>query len=76
MAATTMLKEGDKAPDFRLKAEDGREIALSDLRGKSVVLYFYPKANTPGCTDGRRGVPRRQAAIRQGRRGRPWSECR
>ena len=50
MAATTMLKEGDKAPDFRLKAEDGHEIALSDLRGKSVVLYFYPKANTPGCT--------------------------
>jgi thioredoxin-dependent peroxiredoxin len=50
MAAKEMLKEGDKAPDFRLKAEDGREIALSDLRGKSVVLYFYPKANTPGCT--------------------------
>jgi len=45
-----MLKEGDKAPDFRLKAEDGHEIALSELRGKSVVLYFYPKANTPGCT--------------------------
>jgi peroxiredoxin Q/BCP len=50
MPETTVLKEGDKAPDFRLKAEDGREIALSDLRGKSVVLYFYPKANTPGCT--------------------------
>jgi thioredoxin-dependent peroxiredoxin len=50
MPATAILKEGDKAPDFRLKAEDGREIALSDLRGKSVVLYFYPKANTPGCT--------------------------
>jgi peroxiredoxin Q/BCP len=49
MAATT-LKEGDQAPDFRLKAEDGQEIALSGLRGKSVVLYFYPKANTPGCT--------------------------
>jgi thioredoxin-dependent peroxiredoxin len=49
MAATT-LKEGDQAPHFRLKAEDGNEIALSDLRGKSVILYFYPKANTPGCT--------------------------
>src|SRR5580692_1626172 len=48
--AATVLKEGDKAPDFRLKAEDGHEIALSDLRGKPVVLYFYPKANTPGCT--------------------------
>jgi peroxiredoxin Q/BCP len=44
------LKEGDVAPDFRLEAEDGQEIALSELRGKPVVLYFYPKANTPGCT--------------------------
>jgi peroxiredoxin Q/BCP len=45
-----MLKEGDKAPDFHLKADDGQEISLSALRGKPVVLYFYPKANTPGCT--------------------------
>jgi len=50
MAATKALEVGDKAPDFHLKAEDGDEIALSDLRGKPVVLYFYPKANTPGCT--------------------------
>jgi peroxiredoxin Q/BCP len=50
MAATKALEVGDKAPDFRLKAEDGHEIALSDLRGKPVVLYFYPKASTPGCT--------------------------
>jgi peroxiredoxin Q/BCP len=50
MPEATTLKEGDKAPDFRLKGDDGREIALSGLRGKSVVLYFYPKANTPGCT--------------------------
>jgi peroxiredoxin Q/BCP len=50
MPEATTLKEGDKAPDFRLKGDDGREIALSDLRGKYVVLYFYPKANTPGCT--------------------------
>jgi thioredoxin-dependent peroxiredoxin len=45
-----MLKEGDPAPDFHLKADDGQEISLSKLRGKPVVLYFYPKANTPGCT--------------------------
>ena len=45
-----MLKEGDKAPEFRLKDQSGKEVALSDLRGKSVVLYFYPKAMTSGCT--------------------------
>jgi peroxiredoxin Q/BCP len=38
------------APDFRLKADDGREVSLSDFRGQKVVLYFYPKADTPGCT--------------------------
>ena len=46
-----MLQERDKAPEFRLKAQDGREIALSGLRGKIVVLFFYPKAMTPGCTN-------------------------
>ena len=45
-----MLKEGDMAPDFRLSSQDGREVSLSSLRGKKVVLYFYPKAMTPGCT--------------------------
>jgi thioredoxin-dependent peroxiredoxin len=45
-----MLKEGDTAPAFRLLADDGKEISLADLRGKHVVLYFYPKASTPGCT--------------------------
>jgi peroxiredoxin Q/BCP len=45
-----MLKEGDPAPPFRLKADDGSEISLADLRGKHVALYFYPKASTPGCT--------------------------
>jgi cytochrome oxidase Cu insertion factor (SCO1/SenC/PrrC family) len=38
----------DKAPDFTLQDENGKEIALNDLRGKTVVLYFYPRANTPG----------------------------
>jgi peroxiredoxin Q/BCP len=50
VSAKKTVQEGDPAPDFRLKTDDGQEIALSDLRGKSVVLYFYPKANTPGCT--------------------------
>ena len=45
-----MLKEGDPAPAFRVPADDGREIFLKDFRGKHVVLYFYPKASTPGCT--------------------------
>lgn len=45
-----MLQPGDVAPDFTLTAHDGREVTLSDLRGKRVILYFYPKADTPGCT--------------------------
>jgi peroxiredoxin Q/BCP len=40
----------DKAPDFTLQDENGKEIALKDLRGKTIVLYFYPRADTPGCT--------------------------
>ena len=42
------MKVNDKAPDFTLQDENGREIALQDLRGKMVVLFFYPRANTPG----------------------------
>ena len=45
-----MLKEGDRAPDIQLQTETGEEFRLSDLKGKRVVLYFYPKADTPGCT--------------------------
>jgi len=45
-----MPSEGDPAPDFALPSDDGRTIALKDLRGKKVVLYFYPKDDTPGCT--------------------------
>jgi len=45
-----MVKEGDPAPDFRLPADDGRTYSLKDLRGQKVVLYFYPKDDTPGCT--------------------------
>lgn len=45
-----MLEVGMKAPDFQLLAKDGNAVRLSDFTGKKVVLYFYPKDNTPGCT--------------------------
>ena len=45
-----MLQVGKKAPTFKLKNQDGKVISLSDLKGKKVVLYFYPKDDTPGCT--------------------------
>lgn len=45
-----MLKIGTKAPDFTLLNQDGKSISLSDYANKKVVLYFYPKDNTPGCT--------------------------
>jgi peroxiredoxin Q/BCP len=44
------LKVGDKAPDFLIKNQDGKEYSLKDYSGKKVVLYFYPKDDTPGCT--------------------------
>ncbi len=46
----TRLKVGDKAPDFKGKDQNGKEISLSDFKGKKLVLYFYPKDDTPGCT--------------------------
>lgn len=45
-----MLKEKTKAPDFTLNNKDGEKVSLSDFKGKKIVLYFYPKDNTPGCT--------------------------
>ena len=45
-----MLEKGMKAPDFTLEDKDGNRVSLSDFLGKRVVLYFYPKDNTPGCT--------------------------
>ena len=45
-----MLKESDKAPDFKTKDQNGDAVKLSDYKGKKVVLYFYPKDDTPGCT--------------------------
>jgi len=47
---TLVLKEGDKAPDFSAPTNGGGHVSLSDLGGKNVVLYFYPKDDTPGCT--------------------------
>ncbi len=46
----TTLKIGDKAPDFAVKNQGGKIISLSDFEGKKLVLFFYPKASTPGCT--------------------------
>ena len=45
-----MLKEGDKAPNFSSTDQDGNKVKLSDFKGQKLVLYFYPKDNTPGCT--------------------------
>ncbi len=45
-----MLKEGDKAPDFSLPTDTGATVKMSKLKGKTVVVYFYPKDDTPGCT--------------------------
>jgi peroxiredoxin Q/BCP len=45
-----MLKEGDDAPDFNAKDQDGNDVKLANLKGQRVVLYFYPKDDTPGCT--------------------------
>ncbi|MFC1660242.1 thioredoxin-dependent thiol peroxidase [Gemmatimonadota bacterium] len=45
-----MVERGDLAPDFTLPSDDGSEVTLSDFRGKRVILYFYPKDNTSGCT--------------------------
>jgi thioredoxin-dependent peroxiredoxin len=45
-----MLKEGSKAPSFTLESDEGKKISLKDFLGKKVVLYFYPKDDTPGCT--------------------------
>ena len=44
------LKQGDKAPDFKLKNTNGKIRSLRNFKGKTLVLYFYPKDNTPGCT--------------------------
>lgn len=44
------LKTGDKVPEFTSKDQDGNEVSLSDYKGKKLIVFFYPRANTPGCT--------------------------
>jgi len=56
-----MLSEGDKAPSFTLPDQNGDKVKLSDLKGQTVVLYFYPKADTSGCTTQACGVRDRRA---------------
>jgi thioredoxin-dependent peroxiredoxin len=58
-----MLEAGQAAPDFTLPDQDGNELTLSDLRGQTVVLYFYPRADTPGCTIQACGVRDRRAGY-------------
>ena len=65
-----MLKEGDKAPDIRVRTDTGEEFRLSSMKGQRVVLYFYPRADTPGCTveacefrDGLKAFAKQGAAI-------------
>lgn len=48
--STGKIEAGEKAPDFKLLSDEGQQVSLSDFRGKKVVLYFYPKDMTPGCT--------------------------
>jgi thioredoxin-dependent peroxiredoxin len=56
-----MLEPGDVAPDFTLPDQDGNPVSLAELRGQTVVLYFYPRADTPGCTTQAQGVRDRSA---------------
>jgi peroxiredoxin Q/BCP len=56
-----VVSEGSEAPDFELEDQDGKALKLSDLRGSPVVLYFYPKADTPGCTTQACGIRDRTA---------------
>ena len=51
-----MIEEGGEAPDFELTSDSGEQIRLSGLRGRPVVLYFYPRDDTPGCTAQARGI--------------------
>jgi peroxiredoxin Q/BCP len=56
-----MIEVGEQAPDFTLPDQEGEDVTLSDLAGRTVVLYFYPKADTPGCTTQACGIRDHQA---------------
>jgi thioredoxin-dependent peroxiredoxin len=60
-----VIKEGQKAPDFALPSSDGGKVSLKDLKGKTVVLYFYPKDDTPGCTKEACGFRDSYAALKK-----------
>jgi thioredoxin-dependent peroxiredoxin len=60
-----VIEPGEQAPEFALPDQDGRIVELSQLRGKPVVLYFYPKASTPGCTTQACGVRDHQADYKK-----------
>ena len=60
-----MLKIGDKAPDFSLPTGDGSLVRLRDFKGKKVILYFYPKDNTPGCTREACSFQEHQSALKR-----------
>jgi peroxiredoxin Q/BCP len=66
-SARRVLAVGDRAPDLALPSSDGRDVSLSDYRGKHVVVYFYPKDDTPGCTREAQGF--RDARAELARRG-------
>lgn len=57
------MNVGDKAPDFELRDQDGKTVRLSDHAGRTVVLYFYPRADTPGCTTQACGIRDHRAAY-------------
>jgi peroxiredoxin Q/BCP len=60
-----MVEEGDSAPDFTLPDQTGNPVTLSELRGRPVVLYFYPKSDTPGCTTQACGIRDHRADYEQ-----------
>jgi peroxiredoxin Q/BCP len=60
-----MIEEGKKAPDFKLESSEGGEVSLKGFRGKTVVLYFYPKDDTPGCTREACAFRDSQAALKK-----------
>ena len=68
-----MIALGAEAPDFTLPDQDGEPVTLSDLRGRPVVLYFYPKADTPGCTTQACGVRDHEGEYARARRRRCWA---
>ena len=60
-----MVEEGKPAPDFELLSDEGEKVKLSSFRGRPVVLYFYPRDNTPGCTKQARGIRDAYADFRK-----------